>query len=81
VLADRYEVREQALHGQAGYVPWDLLGDRENEQPGLAHSHWSPSRARVEAWVARENEAYSLRRQRSAGSTKSAVSAGRPSGR
>lgn len=47
-MSGRFEVRPQELHDQAGWVPWDLRKDR-------AASGWSPSRARVEAWVRREN--------------------------
>lgn len=80
-MSARYEVQPLELHDQPGWVPYDRRLCRESSQPGIPHSRWSPSREAVEAWVARENAAYSLRRQRSAGSTKSAVSAGRPSGR
>jgi hypothetical protein len=63
----RYEVREMELHGQPGWVPWDLKLNREAEQPLLPHSHWSPSRERVNTWVARENRAYSSRNSRQSG--------------
>ena len=47
-MSARFEVRPQVLHGQAGWVPWDLRKDR-------AASGWSPDKERVAAWVRREN--------------------------
>jgi hypothetical protein len=48
-VTDRFEVRKQVLHGQAGWVPWDTQKNR----PG---SSWSPSHERVAAWCRREND-------------------------
>jgi hypothetical protein len=79
--APRYEVRAQLSPAAKlpGWVPWDLRRNLPVEQTGRPGSHWSPSREATAAWVARENAAYANRmRQRSAGSTRSAVSIGRP---
>jgi hypothetical protein len=54
-MTGRFEVREQVLHGQAGWVPYDLQEGRPSEPVGMPDGRWSPSEQAVAAWCAREN--------------------------